>query len=159
MSERRVGVRGIAYQNGKLLSVLHKDKYGAPVDYWAIPGGGLDLNESLTDGLYREMIEETGIAPRIGDLLFVQQFSFLHHSGEMREQLEFFFHIKNPEDYRVVDLAATSHGTIELADCKYIDPRQENILPAFLRTVDLDAYTTTNQPVFIWNELVAKATA
>jgi uncharacterized protein with ACT and thioredoxin-like domain len=53
------------------------------------------------------MIEETGIAPKIGKLLFIQQFD----DGE-KEHLEFFFHIENVEDYEIVDLEATSHGTL-----------------------------------------------
>lgn len=152
--ERRIGVRGIAYRNGKLLSVLHKDSTGRPVDFWAIPGGGLDPGEALTDGLYREMIEETGITPKVGKLLFIQQFTFKRSSGETREELEFFFHIQNPEDYQAIDLTQSTHGSIELEKCEFIDPSQENILPAFLQTIDIDHYITTNQPVYIWNELL-----
>lgn len=153
MTERRIGVRGIAYQNGKLLSVLHKDYNGNPVDFWAIPGGGLDSAESITDGIVREMIEETAITPQVGRLLFVQQFLAPARSGDMREHLEFFFHIENPKDYISVDLSATTHGEAELAAIEWIEPKTTNILPAFLQTIDLDEYIAGDQPVFIWNEL------
>lgn len=151
--KRRVGVRGIAYKDGKILSVLHKNHEGNPVDWWAIPGGGLDPAEPIEHGLHREMIEETGIAPKIGRLLFVQQFPFTRHTGEVREQMEFFFHLENPEDYAVIDLTATTHGEEELAEIAWIDPKTTNLLPAFLQEFDLDHYTTANLPVYIWNEL------
>ena len=55
------------------------------------------MGEGLLDGLRREMIEETGVKPEIGKLLFIQQFA---ESGEQsahgpNEQLEFFFLITN----------------------------------------------------------------
>lgn len=159
MLKRRIAVRGVAYENGKILSVLHKDREGNPADFWAIPGGGLDPGEPLVDGLYREMIEETGIEPKIGRLLFVQQFTFEHHSDGMREELEFFFQLENPEDYRTIDLSATTHGTAELADCTFVDPRETNIMPAFFQTIDLENYCTSDKPVFIWNELPASINA
>ena len=153
--ERRIGVRGIAYQNGKLLSVLHRDKDGNPSDFWAVPGGGLDPQESVTDGIMREMTEETAIIPKIGKLLFMQQFLAPTHGGTMREHLEFFFHIENTEEYETVDLSATTHGEAELAAIEWIDPKTSTMLPAFLQTLDIDAYIAENKPVYVWNELSA----
>lgn len=83
MESRRIAVRGIAFEDGKLFAVKHKEKM-VPSDFWAIPGGGLDPGESLEDGLHREMIEEMGVAPKIGKLLFIQQYR-----SEKREFLEF----------------------------------------------------------------------
>ena len=148
METRRIAVRGIAFEDGKLLAVTHKDRNGKETDFWAIPGGGLDPSESLVNGLHREMMEETGIAPKIGKLLFIQQY------GEnQREFLEFFFHIENPSDYRFVDLTTTTHGHIELARCEFIDPKQELVLPKFLTEVDIKACITTNRPPHIANYL------
>lgn len=156
--ERRIGVRGIAYRDGKLLSVLHKDRDGNPVDFWAVPGGGLDPAESIEACMHREMIEETGIAPKVGRLLFVQQFQSPTRSGALREHLEFFFHLENPDDYATVDLTATTHGTQELAEIAWIDPKTSNIMPLFLQTLNLDEYLTTDKPVYIWNELPSNDT-
>ncbi|HMH70374.1 MAG TPA: NUDIX domain-containing protein, partial [Candidatus Saccharimonadales bacterium] len=92
---RRVSVRGIIFKDGRMLAQqLKPGSDGKVRDYWCTPGGGLEANESLHDGLHREMIEETGIAPKIGKLLFIQQFA-----ERETEFLEFFFHIENPEDY------------------------------------------------------------
>jgi 8-oxo-dGTP pyrophosphatase MutT (NUDIX family) len=146
---RRVNVRGIIFNDGKLFcQQLKPGADGAVRDYWCTPGGGLDDGESLHDGLHREMIEETGIAPKIGKLLFVQQF----HDGQ-KEQLEFFFHIENSEDYKIIDLAATSHGDLEVAHCEFVDPASHHVLPLLLQSIDIASHIATDQPVLVDSEL------
>lgn len=146
---RRINVRGIIYKNGQLLCQQLKPGAGEAVrDYWCTPGGGLDDGESLHQGLHREMIEETGIAPKIGKLPFVQQF----HDGT-KEQLEFFFHIENPDDYEAIDLSATSHGEAEISKVAFINPAQHTVLPKYLTTLDIQAYTDGVMPVLIDSEL------
>ena len=130
--DRRITTRGIIYKNGKIFAQKLKRGEGT-TDYWCTPGGGLDPSESLHDGLVREMIEETGISPEIGKLLYVQQYR--EENG--REYLEFFYHITNVDDYETIDLANTTHGEIEVAEYGFIDPSQENILPKFLQTADI----------------------
>jgi len=153
MDGRRTAVRGIIWQDGKLLAVRHKTHDGGEADFWAIPGGGLDMGEPITAGVVREMVEETGITPQVGRLLFMQQFQFTHHNGKTLEHFEFFFHITNPEDYATIDLGATSHGMLELTCCEFIDPKTEYILPAFLQTIDIERHIQSNEPVLIHNEL------
>ena len=144
MQTRRVTVRGIIVKNGKIFAQKLKGDNGDGVDYWCTPGGGLDMGESLHEGLHREMIEETGIAPEIGRLLYMQQYA-----TDEREFLEFFFHITNADDYETIDLAATSHGELEVAACGFVDPSTENILPEFLRRRDIEADLKAITPVEI----------
>lgn len=148
---RRVNVRGIIWQHDKLLAVKHKRSDGSEADYWAIPGGGLDPRESLQDGMQRELIEETGVTATVGKLLFLQQFS--SERKNRSEELEFFFHIKNPEDFSAIDLAKTTHGGDEIARIEFIDPRQEHILPAFLSNIDIADYVAHDKPVYMYNKL------
>jgi ADP-ribose pyrophosphatase YjhB (NUDIX family) len=148
MSQRRVNVRGIIFKDNQLLVAKMKQRDGSESEYWATFGGGLDFGESLHVGLHREMIEETGIPPEIGKLLFVQQFN----DGD-KEQLEFFFQITNTEDYATIDLKTTSHGALEMVRAQFVDPKQEIVLPAFLQTIDIGAAIKTDQPVYIYNEL------
>src|SRR5215204_6448396 len=105
---RHVSVRGIAMLDGKLLCVRLKPYPGAiagEYDYWCLPGGGVEDGERVVDAFRREMVEELGVEPRIGRLLYVHQFA-----KKDKDILEFFFHIKNPADYKQVDLSKTTHG-------------------------------------------------
>ena len=147
---RRIGVRGIIFQNGQLLGVKHleigEDGSRGEAAFWALPGGGLDPHESLEDGLRREITEELNVDPTIGKLLFVQQFP--SDREDCDEELEFFFEITNVDDFHDVDITASSHGSIELARCSFIDPHHEVVLPNFLTQVDLATAVGRLSPQF-----------
>ena len=149
MTERQINVRVIIHRQGQTLcQQLKPDFRGVERKFWCIPGGGLEENESLRDGLIREMVEETGITPIVGDLLFVHQF----YDGRL-ENLEFFFNIENPDDFLNIDLSNTSHGQLEIKETKFIDLKTADILPKFLQTIDIDSYLTKSKPVFIFSYL------
>lgn len=142
---RRINLRAIITKDGRLLCQKLKNSHTLhDEEFWCTPGGGIDFGESLHEGLTRELIEETGVKPVIGNLLFIQQFM----DGE-REQLEFFFHVTNADDYEVLDLASTSHGDIEVAECAFVDPKTTTIKPDFLTAIDLDRAITASPPVRI----------
>ncbi len=131
--KRRVAVRGIIVVDGKLLCFKLRSKHGDDITkYWCVPGGGVDVGEPLLEALEREMIEETGVKPEIGNLLYVQQ--FFDKQFEHKEQMEFFFHIINGKDYLNIDLGNTSHGMAEVAEFAFIDPSKNFVLPKFLTT-------------------------
>lgn len=147
MDKRRIGVRGIIWLDGKLLAVRHRSESGVGVNYYAVPGGGLDPCESLEAGLRRELMEELGVEAKVGRLLFMQQFSSGRQSCD--EELEFFFMVENPEDFVAVDFSGTSHGASELTACEFINPASEKILPGFLGDIDMKRYIETVQPVLL----------
>ena len=113
------------------------------------------MGESLLDGLRREMIEETGIKPTIGKLLFIQQFTDTNPSSKhgVTEQLEFFFAITNWRDYQHVNLEKTSHGVEEVAECGFVDPKTTRILPRYLTEVDLNWLVNESTDVQMMSEL------
>jgi len=124
--KRRIAVRAIIVHEGKLLcATLHTDNGTA--DYWSTIGGGVNPGESLIPALTREVIEETGIKPSIGNLLYVTQFKTSN-----TEHLEFFFHVTNSGDFLNIDLSKTSHGYLEIDRISYIDTKRETVLPKFL---------------------------
>ena len=146
MYRRRINVRGVIYKNGKIFAQKLKNKDGEN-NFWSTPGGGLDDGEDLLSGLRREMMEETGIEPQIGRLLFIQQFN----DGE-KERLEFFFHIENTDDYAKIDIKNTSHGLIEVSQYGFVDPKVEILLPNDLRDIDFAQYiNATKHPLIINN--------
>jgi ADP-ribose pyrophosphatase YjhB (NUDIX family) len=136
MQNRRVAARGVILKDGKILGVRLKKYKGRATDdgqdYWCTPGGGVDVGEPLIPALEREMIEETGIKPVVGNLLYIQQFE--HKEWE---HLEFFFHITNSDDYENVDIDKTTHGAIEIAEIGFINPAECTLLPIFLTKQDL----------------------
>ncbi|MBC7581789.1 NUDIX hydrolase [Aeromicrobium sp.] len=122
-------VRAVVRRGDTILLVRHNNPAGGSYDSWALPGGGIEDGENLTDALQREIIEETGVVPVIGDLLVVHQFK---HSG-MYEGPEFFFEVTNAEDYLQIDLSKTTHGQLEIAEIGFFDPSTLSTLrPEFL---------------------------
>lgn len=130
-----ISVRAIIISQGKLLCFrLQPTKADPDKDsFWSTPGGGLDPGEDLLSGLSREMIEETGIAPLIGNLLYVQQF---RHKDQ--ELMDFMFEVKNVRDYLAIDLNKTSHGLEEVEEIAFVEPKSAHILPVFLTEVSLE---------------------
>lgn len=141
--DRKITSRGIIVKDGKMFAQkLHGN------NFWCTPGGKLDPEETIEAGCIRELIEETGVTPKLGRLLFIQQLI-----DKNAEYVEFFFHIENPDDYETIDLAATSHGEAEVAEYGFIDPKTEYILPAFLGEIDLQEHIDSGAPVYIHNAL------
>ena len=99
----RIGVGAVVVREGKILMV----KRGSPPgeNLWAIPGGLLELGESLQEGAEREIFEETGVRIKAGQPVYA--FDFLKRDAEGRLR----FH------YVIVDLEATYlTGEIRAAD-------------------------------------------
>ena len=68
MAEPRIRVSAILRWRGRVLLIRH-EKAGSEV--WLLPGGGVQLGESLAQALQRELIEEVGLFDR-GDELPVE---------------------------------------------------------------------------------------
>lgn len=76
MSDRRkypdrpyVGVGAVIVQDGKVLLV--KRKYEPLAGQWSLPGGAVEVGETLEACLVREMLEETGLEVRVGPVVEV----------------------------------------------------------------------------------------
>lgn len=131
---RRVAVRAIIVKDGKLLAMKAKPYApGVNTNIWFTVGGTLEDDESLLEGLAREVIEETGVTPVIGDLLFIHQFKTPN-----REHMEFLFHVTNAEDFVNPDLSKSTHAAIEIETLEFIEAAQVDLFPAFLREESFD---------------------
>jgi 8-oxo-dGTP diphosphatase len=64
-----VGVGGVLIENGKTLLIRRGSE--PLLGQWSIPGGTLELGETILEGVAREMLEETGIVVRVLDLIEV----------------------------------------------------------------------------------------
>ena len=64
-----VGVGAVIIQDGKV--VLVKRRFEPLAGQWSLPGGRLELGETLEAGLAREMLEETGLEVQVGPVVDV----------------------------------------------------------------------------------------
>jgi ADP-ribose pyrophosphatase YjhB (NUDIX family) len=64
-----VGVGAVIVQEGKV--VLVKRRFEPLAGQWSLPGGRLELGETLEGGLAREMLEETGLEVEVGPVVDV----------------------------------------------------------------------------------------
>lgn len=66
-TEYTIGVFGIIFDERGRVLLCHRTDY----DLWNLPGGGLEPQESITDGVEREVKEETGLDVEVGRLVGV----------------------------------------------------------------------------------------
>jgi 8-oxo-dGTP diphosphatase len=64
-----VGVGAVIIEDGKV--VLIKRRYEPLAGQWSLPGGTLDVGETLEAGVAREMLEETGLDVEVGPVIDV----------------------------------------------------------------------------------------
>lgn len=117
----------IVNEEWKILLAKHKN-------HWAIPWGWLHFWESLFDVVFRESVEELGIAAEMDKIIFVQDYR-----GELRWKdthfLELFCSIKNNEDFRgVEEVYKNASHSFELEHIAWfwVEEFPENFLPLAL---------------------------
>ncbi|MBG6162340.1 ADP-ribose pyrophosphatase [Labrenzia sp. EL_208] len=61
----RIGVSVLCHRNGQALLIKRgKDPYK---DHWSLPGGLVELGETLAQAAERELLEETGVKANLGE--------------------------------------------------------------------------------------------
>ncbi len=80
-----VGVGGVIVDGDHV--VLIKRKYEPLALRWSIPGGTLEVGESLETGVARELVEETGLIVRVGPVIEV--FDRILHDEDGRVKYHF----------------------------------------------------------------------
>jgi len=131
MSEReypdcpRVGVGAIVVKDGRILLVKRAAEPSRGL--WAIPGGSLELGETLGEGAEREILEETGIVVDAKHPVYTFEYLERDPLGKIR------FH------FVIVDLLAHYvRGDLKAAD----DALEARWLsPTDLKTIELSVNT------------------
>ena len=117
---------GLLFRNSKVLLVKHK-KLGE--EYYVLPGGGVEKNESPSDAVVREFFEETGLKVKVSDLVF-EKFSRRDNRDE------YYFIIEsddssNPSHLSDPDLLK---GVIQLAEWVDLgDVNKITLFPVFVK--------------------------
>lgn len=82
--------RGVAIEGGRVL--LCRSVSGG---YAYLPGGHVEPGEPAARALERELLEETGLEVRAGDLLCVHEERF-EQQGAPRHEINLVFHMEHP---------------------------------------------------------------
>ena len=78
---------------GRVL-LIHKIDNG----YWALPGGAMDLGESVRDAAVREVEEETGVSVEVTGLVGIYtdpRHVMAYDDGEVRQEFSVCFHARH----------------------------------------------------------------
>ena len=78
-SLHKIGVGGLCLHDDKVLFVKHT--YGVSVGKWTLPGGYVELGESLSKAIEREVFEETGVQTRASDIIAIR-----HMNNEKKDR-------------------------------------------------------------------------
>ena len=121
-----VGVGGVIIDRGRALLIRRGSE--PLLGEWSIPGGTLELGESLGNGVARELLEETGIEVRVLDLIEVFDRIFLDDgatAAEEKRKPRFHFVIV---DYLCERLAGEPSAGSDVTDVAFA---REEELPRF----------------------------
>ena len=123
-----VAVGAVVFKEERVLLV----RRGQPPskDLWAIPGGSVEIGETLQQAAEREILEETGITIRAEEPVFTFDVIDRDRAGKIR------FH------YVIVDLAAVyvagdPKAGDDAAEARWVTAREIDELPVSAPTVKL----------------------
>lgn len=108
-----VGVGAVIIQEAKV--VLVKRRFEPLAGQWSLPGGRLELGETLEAGLAREMLEETGLAVQVGPVVDVFDRILLDPERRVRYHYVLIDYLCRPVG------GALTHGS-DVAAAELVDP-------------------------------------
>ncbi len=62
----RIGVNALIFDEGRVLLAHRRD-----IDWWNLPGGGMEIGETVEEAIRREVREETGLEAQVERLVGV----------------------------------------------------------------------------------------
>ena len=109
--------RALIVHDNKILIVRHSNAHST---HYALPGGKLEWEESIIDGLKREIQEELSIHAEVGPLALVHEFVHPIYGGR---RIEFFYTISNAEKFLTIQNQQdnTSSHAFELSEILWVD--------------------------------------
>ncbi len=108
-----VGVGAVIVHDGKV--VLVKRRFEPLAGQWSLPGGRLELGETLESGLAREILEETGLRVQVGPVVDVFDRILLDTERRVRYHYVLIDYLCRPIG------GALAHGS-DVAAAEFVDP-------------------------------------
>ncbi|WMT39693.1 NUDIX hydrolase [Paenibacillus sp. D2_2] len=126
-------VAGIAIHNNRIL--LHTTLTD---DFWNLPGGRVEFNESTDRTIIREIKEELDIDARTKELLFVRE-DFFEYDDKQYHEIGFYYLIDFPEGHEVItkddEFVGTEEGSKLIFKWFPLDQLKDiNVYPEILKT-------------------------
>jgi 8-oxo-dGTP pyrophosphatase MutT (NUDIX family) len=87
---------GTAVFRGDRILLLHRSPEASNPDLWDLPGGHVEIGESLPRAAQRETREETGLSVRIENLFHVELVHAITKRGKPRVEVGVYFHCDAP---------------------------------------------------------------
>jgi len=87
----RNSVKALIIRDNKLLCIQKSDEYGA---YFLLPGGGQEKDETFTETVKRECLEELGASVEVKGLRYIREYIGRNHEFSATDdahQVEFMF--------------------------------------------------------------------
>lgn len=94
--------RGIIVDGDKMLLVENKKNEN---NFYCTAGGKMEFGEDPKQTLKREIIEELGVEPEIGRLLYINTYN----DGEA-QAVDFLYEVLNVTDYKDIEKLKGTHG-------------------------------------------------
>ncbi len=98
----RIAVSALIFDGEHILLALRRD-----IEWWNLPGGGMEDGETVDEALRREVSEETGLEVEVGQLVGV-------YSKPQKQEVVLTF--------RCNVTGGTPIATEESLECRYFDP-------------------------------------
>ncbi len=127
-SSPRVAIGTVVIHQGAVLLVRRAK---APSEgLWAIPGGSVELGETLIEAAERELLEETGVRVRAGE--FCYAFDAVQRDSGGRVQYHYVV-----VDLRAEYLSGEPRPGDDVLEARWVRPEELDALAVSERTLDL----------------------
>ena len=114
----RIAVSALIFEEGNVLLALRRD-----INWWNLPGGGMEVGETVEEAVCREVLEETGLHVEVEFLVGV-------YSKPQKQEVVLTFQCRV--------LAGTLAATEESSECRYFAPDAlpSNTLPKHRQRIE-----------------------